>query len=246
MSNSLPRQIKKLRVPLPYKGFQFNGCKNPACINFMVPPVCEGHGNKIKDGYALTGKGRERAIRCKYCNTYTTVKSNKAIIEEFERQAFYLRDSQTFCSNKDCENHHYSVELNPKRYHSKGKSRSGNKRFTCKLCRTSITQRLKRCFQERLYGAQDKTVFNLLVNNTSLNKIMLYTELTPNALYKKIDFIHRQCIRFIAQREERMVDMLPSPLAIAMDKQDYVVNWSDSHSKKNVQLTSVFSIEAAS
>lgn len=65
-------------------------------------------------------------------------------------------------------------------------------------------------------------------------------------LYKKIDFIHRQCIRFIAKREEGMADKLPSPIAIAMDKQDYVVKWTDSHSKKNVQLTGVTSIEAAS
>ena len=41
---------------MPFKGFQFNGCKNPACRNFMVPPICEGHGNSVKDGYALTGK----------------------------------------------------------------------------------------------------------------------------------------------------------------------------------------------
>jgi len=212
----------------------------------MVPPICEGHGNSVKDGYALTGKGRERAIRCKYCNTYTIVKSNKAIIEEFERQANYLRDNQTFCSNHECDNYHYSVELHPKRYHSKGKGTSGNKRFTCKLCRKSITQRTKRCFQERLYGAQDKSVFSLLVNNTALNKIMLHTGLTPNALYKKIDFIHRQCVRFIAKREEDMSNKLPSPIAIAMDKQDYVVNWTDSHSKKNVQLTGITSVEAVS
>lgn len=159
MSNALSNQIKNLRVPFSFKGFQFNGCKNPACRNFMVPPICEGHGNCVKDGYALSGKGRERAIRCKYCNTYTIVKSNKAIIEEFERQANYLRDNQTFCSNHECDNYHYSVELHPKRYHSKGKGTSGNKRFTCKLCRKYITQRTKRCFQHRLYSAQDKTTF---------------------------------------------------------------------------------------
>jgi len=69
----------------------------------MELPICEGHGNKIKDAYALTGQGRERSIRCKHCNTYTTVKSNKAIVEEFERQAHYLRNNQTFCSNHECE-----------------------------------------------------------------------------------------------------------------------------------------------
>ncbi|TMP83357.1 hypothetical protein CWB73_02475 [Pseudoalteromonas phenolica] len=107
-------------------------------------------------------------------------------------------------------------------------------------------QKTKRYFQQRLYGAQDKTVFSLLVNNTALNKIMVHTGLTPNALYKKIDFIHRQCVRFIAKSEENMSNKLPSPIAIAMDKQDYVVNWTDSHSKKNVQLTGVTSVEAAS
>ena len=212
----------------------------------MVAPICEGHGNSVKDSDTLTGSGRERAIRCKRRNTHTVVKSDKAIIEEYERQANYLRDNQTFCSNRECDNYRYSVERHPKRYRSKGKGSSGNKRFTCKLCRKSITQRAKRCFQERLYSAQEKTVFSMLVNNTSLNKIMLHTGLTPNALYKKIDFIHRQCVRFFARREEGMTEQLPSPITIAMDKQEYVVNWTDSHSRKNVQLTNVTSIEAAS
>ena len=43
-----------------------------------------------------------------------------------------------------------------------------------------------------------------------------------------------------------MTEQLPSPITIAMDKQEYVVNWTDSHSRKNVQLTNVTSIEAAS
>jgi hypothetical protein len=56
-------------------------------------------------------------------------------------------------------------------------------------------------------------------------------------LYKKIDFFHAQFQAFIADRERKLLTMTSvERLYLATDRQEYVVNWSNTFDKRNVVL----------
>jgi hypothetical protein len=90
---------------------------------------------------------------------------------------------------------------------------------------------------------ENKLVFKLLVNKNSIRSIARIAELSPKAVYDKIDFIHRQCLAFAADRERDLQRLPLRRLFISTDRQDYQVNWTDRKSKGNVQLTAVASAE---
>src|SRR3546814_3840383 len=48
---------------------------------------------------------------------------------------------------------------------------------------------------------ENKLVFKLVVNKNSIRSIARVAELAPQAVYDKIDFIHRKCLAFAADRE---------------------------------------------
>ena len=65
-----------------------------------------------------------------------------------------------------------------------------------------------------------------------------------NALYWKIDFIHRQCLAFASAREKKLFEgMQIRRLYIGTDRQDYMVNWTNSADKRNVVLHAVGSAD---
>lgn len=63
-------------------------------------------------------------------------------------------------------------------------------------------------------------------------------------LYDKIDFIHRQCLAFVASREAKLLEGLAiKRLYIAVDRQDYMVNWTKAGDKRNVVMHAVGSAD---
>ncbi len=68
-----------------------------------------------------------------------------------------------------------------------------------------------------------------------------------NALYWKIDFINKQCLAFAAAKERKLLEGFPiKRLYIGTDRQDYMVNWSDSADKRNVMLHAAGSADNSS
>lgn len=60
----------------------------------------------------------------------------------------------------------------------------------------------------------------------------------------KFDFIHAQCLKFAANRERALREGLEiRRLNIAVDRQDYVVNWTQREDKRNVVLHAVGSAD---
>lgn len=55
-----------------------------------------------------------------------------------------------------------------------------------------------------------------------------------HTLYARIDLIHRQCMRFAVHREKRLIDKEIDRLYLAIDAQDYLVNWTERKDKRNV------------
>lgn len=100
-------------IPSPYKHISANGCKTPGCENFGIPPreglVLKGRGRAAVgdqgDDYVVTNTG-STDLRCKKCNKFSRLKSNKAIHEELERQGAYLWvESPLKCPDETCANH---------------------------------------------------------------------------------------------------------------------------------------------
>jgi len=81
------------------------------------------------------------------------------------------------------------------------------------------------------------------VNKQPIRAIARTRGVSPQTVYDKIGFIHRQCLRFLAAREAEMERKNLRGLYISVDRQDYIVNWSDGAHKRNAQLTAVGSAE---
>ncbi len=65
-------------------------------------------------------------------------------------------------------------------------------------------------------------------------------------IYGKIDFLHRQCLAFAADRERRLLDGKHiRRLYVSVDRQEYVVNWSRREDKRNITLAAIGSADNA-
>jgi len=95
---------------------------------------------------------------------------------------------------------------------------------------------------------KNREVFSLLINKMPMRRMMEVTGLDAKVLYGKLAFIHRQCLAFVANREQRLLDgtlRLPK-MYVAVDRQHYIVNWSSRKDRRNVQLTAIASADLAS
>lgn len=239
------------RIPPPANGIQVNFCKNPKCSNFGVPastgrqPRRPGATELVRDSYKIGGSGGSggfcSSILCKLCKESPPLKSNQGIDEELQRLSFYLSETTTTCPNAECNNHQVDIKSGSC-YQSFGKTKSGSQRYRCKSCRTtfSIGAPAKR---QRL-PHKNVQVFKLLVNKMPLKRICEVADISMPTLYDKIDFIHRQCMAFVASRERELLKgMTIRRLYVAVDRQEYIVNWTRSTDRRNVALHAVGSAD---
>lgn len=200
------------------------------------------HANYIKDTYSIQGaKPKFPVLSCRLCGEYPTIKSNLAISQELAR---FLSDliisKKPSCPDTSCANH--SVEIGGKGYQSIGLTKSGSRRYKCNICKKTFsvgksTTRHKQPHKNRL-------IFSLLMNKSPFRRICEVADIGPESLYGKIDFIHRQCLAFVAERENRLLNGMNIPrLYLGVDRQDYMVNWTQSKDKRNVMLHAVGSAD---
>jgi transposase-like protein len=244
-----PTQLDE-RVPVEVGAIQVNFCKNPQCQNFGVPastqrqPRGKGAAERGRDTYSVVGSGRGTPmLRCSLCGQYPTIKSNKAIYEELSRlwEPFDTIPIRT-CPNQDCPNHHIDREEGKARYHLFGRTKAGSIRYRCKGCgRTFITASSPTIRHRKPY--KNAVIFRLLVNKVAFRRICEVEGITMSTLYRKIDFIHRQCIAFAAQRERNLPTMPLGRLYIGVDRQDYMINWSDADDRRNIIFRAVGSAD---
>jgi hypothetical protein len=86
---------------------------------------------------------------------------------------------------------------------------------------------------------KNAAIFRLLVNKVPFRRICEVEGITMSTLYRKIDFIHRQCIGFAAERERNLLSMSFARLYIGVDQQDYMMNWSDAKDRRNIIFRAV-------
>lgn len=240
------------RVPLPVDGIQVNTCKTIGCENFGAEPLPKVSRGGVKagesrkaDGFRVDGhntvKGWKR-LRCTKCGGHTTFKSNAAIKEEFDRITRpFARQAGPACQNPECSNFGLDVASHPRLYHAHGKTRYGSPRWRCKACRRPVT--LKKVGRTERLTHENLNIFRLLVLKNPIRSIIKFTQLNPKVIYDKIDIIHRQCVAFAADRERQLPEKEFPSLFISCDRQDYMVNWSNSEDKRLTQLTAIASAD---
>ena len=238
------------RVPVEVGAIQVNFCKNPQCQNFGVPastkrqPRGRGAAERGRDAYSVVGSGRGTPmLRCSFCGQYPTIKSNKAIHEELSR---FWKPFDTIaiptCPNQDCPNHHIDREKGKTRYHLFGRTKAGSIRYRCKACgRTFIAVSSPTIRHRKPH--KNAATFRLLVNKVPFRRICEVEGITMSTLYRKIDFVHRQCIAFAAERERNLPTMPLARLYIGVDRQDYMINWSDADDRRNIIFRAVGSAD---
>jgi len=83
----------------------------------------------------------------------------------------------------------------------------------------------------------------MLVNKVPLSRIINMLEISWEVLYNWIDFIHKQCLAFTANRERKLKQLPIERLHLAVDRQEYVVNWTERKDRRNVVISAVASAD---
>lgn len=245
------------RYPPTAAGIQVNHCKNPLCGNFGVSPKekSSGRGRRAKDAppkgtpepgdYVVAGTrhvgdltGAAR-LRCSLCNEVIPMQSNLAIAEELLRVSRYLNPAVgPACTNEDCSCFGLPQSDNPANYVRFGVNPAGTPRFRCQTCRKVFSfggKATKR--QRRTHNNLD--VLKHLVNRVPLSRISAILDMPAPTLYRKIDFIWRQCCAFAGERERRLLTMTTEQIGkryICVDRQQLMVNWTANTDRRNVSL----------
>lgn len=241
-----------LRLPPPFEGVQVNSCRNPACSGFGVEALSKvdrgrprADGTSRFDNYRANGDDggtADQKLLCKLCGKTSPIKSNRAIQEERERISANLAPvPEPACPNAECENANKGVFTDPAAYSCHANLKS-SKRLKCKACSAAFSVATKSTHGQRK-PHENKTVFAEIVTKKAVRGISKVTGLRPKAVYDKTDFIYEQCRRFAGAREARAHLIKRDYVRLCTDRQDYLINWQTKRRRKNVQFTSICTVE---
>lgn len=238
-----------LRLPGPHGDLQVNACRNPSCRDFAVEALSRvDRGRPKKDGtsrtdhYRLNGAHPDTSLYCKTCGKSSQIKSNKGIAEELQRISAYLEPpAEPGCPTPGCDNERVGVFSNPEAYICKARLKT-SRRLLCKSCRHQFSVK-DRAFTGQKQPHKNKTVFMEIVTKKPIRGIAQIAELSPKAVYDKIDFIYAQCRGFAGEREAKAHRIRRKYVRLCVDRQDYLINWQSRKRRKNIQFTSVCTVE---
>ena len=242
------QQATAARIPPEHGGIQINFCKNPSCDNFGKPEE-SGVAKWAKNGearYKVTSAGKAYPhLTCRKCNTAFPMKSNLGVHEELARMQVEGMAAmwEPSCPHQDCDQHGLGVSVGKPFYSSFGTtSNAGSPRWKCNACKRTFSTPKSSTHRQR-ESHKNKLIFSLLVNKMPLRRICEVAEIGPKALYGKIDFIHRQCEKFLSAREGKLPGMAIRRLYLGVDRQDYAVNWTQREDRRNTVISAVSSVD---
>lgn len=143
-----------------------------------------------------------------------------------------------------CANSDKGVYAFPENYQRNG-FKNGAQRYRCKSCRALFTSNEKATRRQRKPHL-NRVVFAEIVSKKPIRGIMEVTGLSADAVYDKIEFLYHQCVGFVGEREARLSKIERRRAVLCVDRQDYIVNWQTRNSRKNVQMTSICTVESLS
>lgn len=246
-TNTTVSKSPKYRIPPPYNGIQINFCKNPNCKNFGVPAEQfgdfrgKGGKHKVNANYNLTaGSKGYPQLRCNACLEFLPVKSNQGIGEEVERFKSVFDTTLQSCPSAECSNHLIPIST-PKAYQSFGKTKSGSDRYRCKICKKTFAVGKATRYQKQPEITEQ--VFKLLVNKSPFRRICEVVDIHPETLYHRIDYLFEQCKTFTSSFETKLKTLPIKRLYLSVDRQDYLVNWSQRKDKRNNIFQAVATVD---
>lgn len=214
-----------------------NFCKNPSCKNYGVPPLLGAKPKLGASTYRAAGAGAHLpTLRCLLCGESIPIKSNLAVVEELRRMSAE-RDLpvEPSCSTAGCINAAHPVSSKA-HYQRFGQTAAGSPRFRCKACGKSVALQAKATLRQREDG-KNRMIFSLLMNKSPMRRICEVADIHPKTLYHRIDFFYEQCRKFAAHYESRLLtDFKADRVYVAVDRQDYIMNWTNQESRRNVTL----------
>lgn len=254
ISSAMQTTQKPPRIPLAHGGIQYNSCKNPKCPQFGVHIPEVGIRGKATGAYTIGGSGMNLPhLKCNACGETPPLKSNKGIAEEIERLSAYLSKDMVFCPNDKpdeetgevCSNHANRVPVGTKKAYAKaGKNSVGSPRMKCCGCGKVFLVGAKPAKGQH-DTHMNREIFSMLVNKVPLSRIVKMLGISWAVLYRRIDFIHSQCMKFAAHRETKLRTMPLKRVYLAIDAQDYLVNWTERKDKRNVVLKAITAVDNA-
>jgi transposase-like protein len=232
-------------LPPAVAGININHCKNHLCANFGVPAEIvrwrrlSGTPLALRPGTAymlVPGKNKLLPkLKCLLCGEHFIVKSNLAAAEELARLAAYLRIKPAAgCTTAGCTNEGVPVGDNAS-YQRFGKTAAGTPRYRCRACKKTVAVGGRALKRQRVTH-RNKDVLLGLTNKVAMRRICKMNGLAPPTLYRKIAFLHRQCVAYAAARERALQNLDIPRLYLSSDRQDYMVNWSKSGDQRNTIL----------
>lgn len=191
-----------LRSPEPFGDLQVNFCRNPACANDGVPASLFPSRAGQNDPYKIQKGGKrlpDRDMVCKGCGREFRLKSTRAAAAEIARISRYMTaEPEPSCPAIGCANAGRSVYTAPGSYQNRG-ARVGVRRFRCRACGSLFSVKERSTVRQRKPHL-NRTVFAELVTKKPIRGIAEVAGLDPSAVDDKVDFIHRQCLRFVGNR----------------------------------------------
>lgn len=184
----------------------------------------------------VSGSGEYTSYFCPECGVANTVKSNRALAQEYARlRRVNRRTKGKHCQNSECIHHGVPISLSPASYSSFGRTANGDQRYQCKACKKtfSVGKPTRRHKQTDETGA----ILKSLVNKVPLNRICEIHDVSLKQIHGKIDFLYRQVTAFAHDREKRLHECFEgrSPL-FATDIQTILVNWPAKKRKGTIPL----------
>lgn len=230
---------------------QVNFCKNPACKNFGVPASLRKYAHRkiaptLLPGteYTLASYSKDTPVLvCRLCRETPPLKSNLGISEELARLSSFLKPPEgPSCPNEACASHGVPVNGSKALYHSIGKTGHGSQRYKCRACGKTFST--ARASTRQRYPQKNLTIFKLLMNKSPMSRICEVADIAPKTFYDRLAWFHRQCLAFAAAHERKLFEgMQKRRLYVAVDRQDYTINWAGRKDKRNVVLRALGSAD---
>jgi transposase-like protein len=182
-------------------------------------------------------------LKCLLCGEHLPIKSNQGVAEELHRIGRYLKPPPApSCPDAACGNHAVPAGT-AGAYYSFGKTEGGSKRYQCRLCKKTFSVAQRATLRQR-EPRKNVPILKALMGKSPLARIVDQQDISFQTLYDKLDFFYARCLAFAAKHEAGLPGLISGTKRyIAVDRQDYSVNWTHRKDKRNIVLRAIGSAD---
>ncbi len=147
------------------------------------------------------------------------------------------------CPDIECENNFRPAAWFRNEYQGFGRTTHGGQRLRCKRCRKTFS--LGPTPKAARYKAPHLNPFPIgeIVNRGAIQGILRKTGESASLIYDRIDFIHRQMVAFERHRLRSLREIQRDEFSIAIDFQDFLVNWATREDRRTTQISAIASAD---